>query len=543
MTAASASPPPSSSSAPNLTGRRQIGWLSLAAAVVALFVALPILSVATNVFSSGTGDTWTHLVSTVLPEYITTTLWLCVGVGSLAALVGVGTAWLVTHFDFPLRLSFEWALVLPLAMPAYVMAYAYTDLLQFAGPLQSWLRATMGWTRADYSFPDVRTLGGAVVMFTFVLYPYVFMLARSAFMERGVAVMEAGRSLGLSPWQSFLRISLPMARPAVAAGMALVLMETLADYGTVSYFAVQTFTTGIYRAWFSLGDRVAAAQLAMCLLGFVVLLLALERQSRGTARFHGSGLRRQPTRGTPLTGLEAAVAVALCALPILIGFVLPGGVLLHMARGAVVCRVAHHAEALIPQGRLERAQHGVARLVLVQRRHQHAHHAPLQRQQHALHARGVERGHVRLVRLGEQPSVPRISDLGHLATSSLGKLELDLMGSHQMTERQVLEAVVAEAIATVFEEYVEEHGLAEIAVAFRQGAKVEVGDMVPSAAYEAIVADVPAVWQKAFEVNAARDPAVRASCIEFVLAGLYATERISRLQSHGRTVYDTGGFR
>ena len=149
----------------------------------------------------------------------------------------------------------------------------------------------------------------------------------------------------------------------------------------------------------------------------------------------------------------------------------------------------------------------------------------------------------RAVRLSEQPAVPRISDLGHLATSSLGKLELDLMGSHQMTERQVLEAVVAEAITTVFEEYVEEHGLAEIAAAFRQGAKVEVGDMVPSAAYETIVADVPAVWQKAFEVNAARDPAERASCLEFVRAGLSATERISPLQSHGRTVYDTGGFR
>jgi magnesium chelatase subunit I len=144
---------------------------------------------------------------------------------------------------------------------------------------------------------------------------------------------------------------------------------------------------------------------------------------------------------------------------------------------------------------------------------------------------------------GVRPAVPRISDLGHLATSSLGKLELDLMGSHQMNERQVLEAVVAEAIATVFEEYVEEHGLEEITAAFRQGAKVEVGDMVPSAAYESVVADVPAVWEKAFEVNAARDAAVRASCIEFVLAGLYATERISRIQSHGRTVYDTGGFR
>lgn len=323
---------PASLVLPDAPARRQrIGWLSVAALLVAMLVALPIVSVGTHVFSSGTGGTWAHLASTVLPEYIATTLWLCLGVGISVAVIGVGTAWLVTHFDFPLRRSFEWALVLPLAMPAYVMAYAYTDLLQFTGAVQSAMRSTMGWTRADYWFPDVRTLGGAVVMFAFVLYPYVFMLARSAFMERGGAVVEAGRSLGLSPWRSFLRVSLPMARPAIAAGMALALMETLADYGTVSYFAVQTFTTGIYRAWFSLGDRVAAAQLAMCLLGFVVILLALERQSRGAARFHGAGLRRHPARGAPLTGLRACAAVTVCLLPILIGFALPGGVLLHMA--------------------------------------------------------------------------------------------------------------------------------------------------------------------------------------------------------------------
>jgi len=149
----------------------------------------------------------------------------------------------------------------------------------------------------------------------------------------------------------------------------------------------------------------------------------------------------------------------------------------------------------------------------------------------------------RAIRLGERPAVPRISDLGHLYASSLGKLELDLMGSHQMTERQVLDSVVAEAIATVFEEYVEKHGLEEIARVFGAGARIEVGDTVPSAAYERIVEEVPAVWQKAFEVNASADPAVRASCIEFVLAGLYATERISRVQSHGRTIYDTGGMR
>ena len=306
------------------------GWLVALAVFVAALVAVPIASVATNIFHGGTGATWAHLASTVLPEYVAATLWLCAGVGLLVAAIGVGAAWLVTHYDFALRRSFEWMLVLPLAMPAYVMAYCYTDLLQFAGPVQGWLRETFGWTRADYWFPDVRSLGGAVWMFAGVLYPYVYMLARTAFLERGGAVFEAGRSLGLSPWQSFLRVSLPMARPAIAAGTALALMETLADYGTVSYFAVNTFTTGIYRAWFSLGDRTAAAQLAMSLLGFVVLVLALERLSRGRARFHGTGLRL-PAPPVRLRGVPALLAIAGCVLPVLGGFLLPAGVLLHMA--------------------------------------------------------------------------------------------------------------------------------------------------------------------------------------------------------------------
>ena len=331
MTLAAPRESPAPKPAPRWPRRRPLGWLGVSAVLVACLMALPILSVATNTLLPGTPGTWPHLASTVLPGYIVTTIWLCLGVGSLAALIGVGAAWLVTHFEFPLRRSLEWALVLPLAMPAYVMAYAYTDALQFAGPVQGWLRAAMGWTRADYWFPEVRSLGGAVVMFAFVLYPYVFMLARAAFLERGAALLEAGMSLGLSPWQGFRRISLPMARPAIAAGVALALMETLADYGTVSYFAVQTFTTGIYRAWFSLGDRVAAAQLAMCLLGFVVLVLALERQSRGAARFHGPGLRSKPSRGLPLTGWAAFASVAACVLPVLIGFVVPAGLLLHLA--------------------------------------------------------------------------------------------------------------------------------------------------------------------------------------------------------------------
>ena len=325
-----AASPPRTAHAPSRSVGRAT-WLSWLALAIAAAFAWPLASVGSNVFSGGTSGTWAHLVSTLLPEYIGTTLWLCAGVALLTTTLGVGSAWLVTHFEFPLRRSFDWLLVLPLAMPAYVMAYTYTDLLQFVGPVQTWLRETMHWTRADYRFPEVRSLGGAVLMFGFVLYPYVYLLARGAFLERGGGVMEAGRSLGLSPWKSFLRVSLPMARPAIAAGVALALMETLADYGTVSYFAVQTFTTGIYRAWFSLGDRVAAAQLAICLLGFVVLLLALERSSRGPARFHGSGLRRHPPREAPLRGLRAASAVAFCALPLVAGFLIPVAVLLHMA--------------------------------------------------------------------------------------------------------------------------------------------------------------------------------------------------------------------
>ena len=299
--------------------------------LAALLVALPLLSVASHVFAGGTGATWQHLVATVLPGYIHTTLVLCAGVALGVSLLGVGAAWLVTRYQFAGRALFEWALVLPLAVPAYVMAYTYTDLLQYVGPLQSGLRQVFGWGRADYWFPDVRSTGGAVLMFSLVLYPYVYLLARTAFVERAGATLEVARSLGLTPWQGFLRVSLPMARPAIAAGVALALMETLADFGTVSYFAVQTFTTGIYRAWFSLGDRVAAAQLALVLLGVVVAVLALERASRGGRRFADSGQRRSPSARLLLSGGRALLAVLACSVPLLAGFVLPAALLLRMA--------------------------------------------------------------------------------------------------------------------------------------------------------------------------------------------------------------------
>ena len=307
--------------------------LALTALVIGILTAAPIASVWLNLFAGGTADTWAHLASTVLTEYVANTLVLCLGVGGGVILVGVSTAWLVTMHAFPGRRFFEWALVLPLAVPAYVMAYAYTDLLQFVGPVQSWLRESFGWRKGDYWFPDVRSAGGAVAMFSLVLYPYVYLLARTAFLERAGGMLEVGRSLGLSAWASFFRISLPLARPAVAAGTALALMETLADYGTVAYFAVPTFTTGIYRAWFSLGDRIAAAQLSAALLGFVVLVLAAERASRGRARFHNTTGRNRPQPGQTLSGAAALAAMLACALPLLLGFLLPAGVLLRLALG------------------------------------------------------------------------------------------------------------------------------------------------------------------------------------------------------------------
>ncbi|TWO82301.1 iron ABC transporter permease [Denitratisoma oestradiolicum] len=293
---------------------------------------MPVFSVGANLLAGGTGETWRHLVDTVLLEYISNSVLLCLGVGLGVASVGTGAAWLAVLHEFPGRRQFEWLLLLPMAMPAYVLAYAYTDFLQFVGPVQTGLREYFGWSRGDYWFPDVRSLGGAIVLFTCVLYPYVYLLVRTAFLERAGGMIEAAQVLGLSPARAFFKVSIPLARPAIAAGMALALMETLADYGTVAYFALPTFTTGIYRAWFSLGDRVAAAQLAGCLLGFVLLLLVLEQASRGQARYHDTSGRRRAVR-QQLQGLPAVLAVLGCLLPIGIGFLLPAGLLLRLALG------------------------------------------------------------------------------------------------------------------------------------------------------------------------------------------------------------------
>ncbi len=325
-------PPPQRPRQPSglTAGRRPWGvlvWLSVG--VAGLFM-IPVISVLFSLTQSGSG-TWAHLASTVLPRYLLNTAVLVAGVGIGVPVIGAGTAWLVTMCRFPGRRVFEWALILPLAVPAYVMAYAYTDFLQPAGPVQTLLRDVTGLAYHDYWFPEIRSLGGAVAMLVLVLYPYAYMLSRAAFLDQSVCALDVSRTLGCGPWSSFFRVALPLARPAIIAGTALALMETLADFGTVSFFGVPNFTTGIVRAWIAFGDRTAAGQLASILLIFVFLVLLMETQSRGKARFHHATNRYQKLPGQRLRGPAAALAFLACFLPLFLGFLLPAAVLLVMA--------------------------------------------------------------------------------------------------------------------------------------------------------------------------------------------------------------------
>jgi len=224
-------------------------------------LALPVLTVFSFIFEPAS-DVWKHLVNTVLSDYLTNSLLLLLGVAVGTLSMGITTAWLTSMYHFPGRRAIEWALLLPLAMPAYIIAYTYTGLLDFPGPVQTHLRELFGWQYGDYWFPEIRSLFGAICMLSLVLYPYIYLLARASFLEQSVVTMEAAKTLGAGPWKRFFHVALPMARPAIVAGTSLALMETLADYGTVQYFGVSTFTTGIFRTWFGLGDQGAAAQLA-----------------------------------------------------------------------------------------------------------------------------------------------------------------------------------------------------------------------------------------------------------------------------------------
>jgi len=293
-----------------------------------LALALPVAGLlgAWFTFDAAALDVLRHQAQTVLGGYALQSLWLVLGVGVGVALLGVGTAAAVALFRFPGRAVFEWALLLPMALPAYVLAYAYTDALQFSGPVQTALRAGLGLHGALW--PDVRSLWGAVVLFVLSLYPYVYLLTRAALGERAVQMMEAARLLGAGLRRRLLTVALPLARPAVMAGVALALMETLADYGVGSYFGLSTFTTGIYRAWLSMNDATAAAQLASALLAVVAVLLALERHAQTRLRFastRSGAPHARDAQPVPLQGGAAWAAWALCALPVLLGFVLPVG--------------------------------------------------------------------------------------------------------------------------------------------------------------------------------------------------------------------------
>lgn len=307
--------------------------------VIAFLVIMPILAVMWLAITSDP-QIWSHLFETVLGHYVTTTLGLMVGVGIGTLIIGTGCAWLVTMCRFPGRRIFEWALLLPLAIPAYVVAYVYTDLLEYAGPVQTMLRDVFGWgLKSDYWFPPIRTLGGAISMMTLALYPYVYLLARAAFLEQSICVLEVSRTLGRGPWESFFRVALPLARPAIVVGLSLALMESLNDFGTVDFFAVQTFSLGIYDVWMNMNNSGGAAQLAMVMLTFVIVLIYLERMGRRQQKFHHTTTKYRDLPGYPLQGKTAFAASFACALPVFLGFILPAFILAGYA-------VNHYEETL-----------------------------------------------------------------------------------------------------------------------------------------------------------------------------------------------------
>lgn len=311
--------------------RIRINQWTFAVMGIAGLVLTPIICVLSTV-STNSIAVWQHLVSTVLPLYVTNSLILMVAVGIGVLLLGVSTAWLVTMCSFWGDRWFEVLLLLPLAAPAYLLAYVYTELLEYYGVIQTSLRQIFGWqSAAAYWFPNIRSLPGAIMLLVLVLYPYVYLVVRVAFLEQSVCTLEASRSLGCNPWASFWRIGLPLARPAVIAGLALALMETLNDFGTVEFFGVQTFTTGIYRTWFGLGDQNAAAQLASVLMLFILVLILLEQYSRKQSRYFAVN-RSVNSRNSKyqLSGMRAAIAIFICLIPIVLGFLLPTGLLVQM---------------------------------------------------------------------------------------------------------------------------------------------------------------------------------------------------------------------
>ncbi len=303
------------------------GW-TLGALTIAAVVLIPLVAVVVIAFNP-TENIWPHLLATTLPRYLTNSIILASGSAVLAAVVGAGAAWLVTMYRFPLSGWLEWWLLLPMAIPAYVSAYGLVDLLDYAGPVQSALRQTFGWASArDYWFFSPRSRGFAIVVLASALYPYVYLLARAAFREQPSGSYEVARALGAGPWRLFWRIGLPLARPAIAAGAAIVMMEVVSDYGVSFYFGIQTLTTGIFSVWLETGNAGGAAQIACVILAVIFALMVLERYGRRQSRFFQSARQPRPVTRQPLRGAAALLATGLCLVPLAMGFVLPAAVIL-----------------------------------------------------------------------------------------------------------------------------------------------------------------------------------------------------------------------
>ncbi len=306
-------------------------WLQAAAVIIGLALALPIVTIAVLALTPSE-NIWPHLLSTVLPGYVWRTLALLVGVGTITFVIGTAVAWLVTMCSFPLRRLFQWASLVPLAAPGYIVAYTYVDFLSYAGPLQTWTRGVFGWTTpSDYWFPEIRSLSGAIFVLSMVLYPYVFLTARASFIRQPMTQIEVARALGQTPWGAFRNVALPMARPAIAVGVSLALMECLNDIGAVNFFGVRTLSLGIYTTWLGQGNLGGAAQISAVMLVFVFALLWIERAARRQQAFITPSPRTHGNRRVKLKGWRGWMAFGVCALPIFLGFVLPGLVLINYA--------------------------------------------------------------------------------------------------------------------------------------------------------------------------------------------------------------------
>jgi len=314
-------------STPILTKTEPEQLWSIGAIIVSLLVAAPVMAIGVlAVFPEE--NIWVHLASTVLPGYVTTTLLLMTGVGFFTFIIGTGTAWLVTTCRFPGRKVLQWALLIPLAMPTYIIAYTYVDMFEYSGVAQTALRTPFGWTSVkQYWFPEIRSLPGAIFVMSFVLYPYVYLTSRATFSRQSAGFLEVSRTLGRGPWGAFYSVALPMARPAIVIGVTLAMMETLNDIGAVEFFGVNTLTVGIYVTWLSRSNLGGAAQIATVMLAFVFLLIWLERAARRHQKFHDTSSKQRQPHPVQLSGGRKWLVTFACALPLLFGFIIPAIVL------------------------------------------------------------------------------------------------------------------------------------------------------------------------------------------------------------------------